>query len=201
MGIILTPSLNPERKVGGSFNLEHIQSFMQEYSYYSQKRDAYAGRIGGNVLLTSEFLGKSDENWINKNKLKSYTYLFGFGPSSFHLDNYLTKNKNLNTYNRLIPTGYLRTVFSTGFIGELGFILFFSYFLRKLFIEYKKENKYYTPFGLAILLGTLASFILIFIDHYTYLYHYNMTIVYIIHFFFAGILLKKKPYKLIKRYE
>ena len=201
LGVILTPPLNPERKVGGSFDIEYLEKFMTEYSYYSQKRDAYAGRIGGNILLTKEFLGESEEEWINKNKINEYTYLFGFGPSSFHLDNYLTKNENLNTYNRLIPTGYLRTVFSTGFIGELGFIVFYAFFLVKLYREYKNDNQYYTPFGLAILLGTLTSFILVFIDHYTYLYHYNSVVVYIIHFFFAGILLKNKPYKIIKSYE
>jgi hypothetical protein len=201
LGVILTPPLNPERKVGGSFDIEYLQNFMREYSYYSEKRDSYSGRIGGNYLLTTELLGTSDQEWIDKNKLREFTYLFGFGPSSFHHDNYLTENENLNTYTRLIPTGYFRTTFSTGFLGELGFILFFGFFLVKLLGEYRKRNKHYTQFGKAILIGTLTSFILIFIDHYTYLFNYNMILVYLIHFFFAAILLKKRPYKLLKNYE
>lgn len=201
LGIILTPSLNPERKVGGSFDVEYLQNFMREYSYYSEKRDSYSGRIGGNYLLTTELLDKSDQDWIDKGKLRDYNYLFGFGPSSFHNDNYLTENENLNTYTRLIPTGYFRTVFSTGFVGELGFILFFGFFMVKLLKEYRNKNKYYTPFGKAILIGTLTSFVLIFVDHYTYLFNYNMTVVYVVHFFFAGVLLKKKPYKLLKNHE
>lgn len=134
-GLRLSPTLNPEGKIWGSFNPEYAWNYAVDYS--AGKADATTGeriegngRIGANILLYNSFFNSSD--------LDISARLMGVGIG--HVFNpkensYRDRDYYMGVAHRGALTGFGMFVISFGVIGV---ILFFLYLFRIIsFARYK----------------------------------------------------------------
>jgi len=127
---VLNPSLNPEKKVGGSFNLEYVINFSQDYN---EGKNNEVGRSKAHEKVL-EKISNSD----------LYNQLFGFGTgtliaSSFNNDGYLE-----DALNKRFGVGYSLGIGSLNIlvqIGLLGLITYLGMFVYLLFVLMKKSRQ------------------------------------------------------------
>lgn len=127
---VLNPSLNPEKKVGGSFNIEYVINFTQDYNE-GKKNEVGRGQAHDKIF---EKISNSD----------LYNQLFGFGTgtliaSSFNKDGYLE-----DALNKRFGVGYSLGIGSLNIlvqIGLLGLITYLGMFVYLLFVLMKKTRQ------------------------------------------------------------
>jgi len=194
VGAKITPTLNPEHEVGGSFDTHYIADYVYTYNFYDSRRQAYQGRFGGTFIILKEMFTAS-RTWI-KNK-KTFSWMFGFGPSSFYGDNYLTDSDvlyetNVSYYRKFIPTGFYNALFMFGLFGTIAIILYFRKILIILKQIQKKWQNKFTKSDYAIHFALTSYFIWVFIEFFTYSATYTTYIFMVPMYYFARVYKKFK---------
>jgi hypothetical protein len=158
----IIPSLNPENKIGGSFDLEYIVVYSQEYTSGGRIEDNI-GRSEAPAYLVNLMLSK-----------ESYNTLFGFGAghlvkSGFNDD---VKDKTSDEITESLygvgygaRTGFLQMLLQVGFLG-----LFFytSIFINLFRILLTNKNIKSDIDSKHLYLTSMLILIIVLIDYYTY---------------------------------
>lgn len=121
---ILSPSLNPEKKIGGSFDIEYVLNFTEEYNE-GKKNEVGRGKAAS--VIHEKLLNGS-----------TYNLFFGYGtgtliPSSFNSDSYSSSELNKRfgvSYS--LGVGYLNILVQVGVLGVLIYLGMFVYLLVTL---------------------------------------------------------------------
>ena len=125
IGVRLNPTLNPERKIWGSFDANYSMDYVVEYSFGEENiknAEVPAGRFSGtfslfNKLFNSD-LDKEDFWGIGQEAVRSTDYA-----------EFLDLNTGLASKAAL--TGFYKTYLNFGFVGTFLLLLLFISFLRK----------------------------------------------------------------------
>lgn len=183
-GSRLSPSLNPENKFWGSFDLEYITDFIWEYNYRSQSDiDEYKGRGGGTRVII--------QSLTNANNLGNQ--LFGYGPSRLINISRLEGAELFDfQYENITITGFSFYLLSIGILGTISIILFYYWFAKRIYIIAKLESNSYFK---TLAFGTLITSIIFFIDFFTYSRAFIHSILFnLIYFYLAAISFKRMKY-------
>ena len=154
-GVRFSPTLNPERIVGGSFDMDHVSEYIYQYSYRTNEDGLGIGRLSG--------LSTSFDYFITKSDLK--TLFFGQGPSTLvgQFDDVNSTQFGVASY--LGINGWTTSLISTGFFGAILFSLiyfFISYNCYKVFLI--EKNKYWR----SVIFGTYLICFVFMLDFFTY---------------------------------
>jgi hypothetical protein len=119
LGVRLNPTLNKENKIGGTFDLQFVLGFTQEYSFgkTSEKSGIQlgTGRGGATLLLWSKLFS---------NQSLSSNDIWGFGLQEVYTTNYEEfNNEKFDVNSKGAVTGVFQSYISAGYIGILLTIL------------------------------------------------------------------------------
>lgn len=149
-----TPSLNPENKVGGSFDLSYIYEYSESYLTQETQSGYTIGRY-------SSFFNALKQITYNKK-----SFFVGFGPGSLYGDITSFGSQKYSRFNIFGGiTGSTFYLISLGFLGTLINILFYIK-LGKVLFKYKLKD--INNSWKAIYLGTKLNLILLFLDFFLY---------------------------------
>ncbi|WDP90543.1 MAG: hypothetical protein HUN04_12920 [Desulfobacter sp.] len=147
----LMRTLNPESKVGGSIDFNHIIIYAKDYTTYrdpNSKRYT-AGRFSSTKQVISVLYQKGPGRLV-----------FGYGPGSYGKSRFADKRKRLNSpVFKDIFIKYGLTCFNFTLI-EYGYAGGFIYFLFLIFINahlYKNWRLSHEPYWKAVSFGTFLS--------------------------------------------
>lgn len=191
LGVRLTPTLNPEKKIWGSYDAQFLTTYLYYYNVMDIEKDDYRGRFGGTYILVREFF--RGEGIMIQRKVNTKTVLTGFGPDKHVgiIPERITKLEAAGIYR---PPGYLFTGFTqsllaTGIIGVVFLLWLFLYYIRKVSEVSRVEelNPYWKTIANSIsMLGVLFL-----LDYFTYsATFYSVNTIYLTFFFFVGQALK-----------
>ncbi len=154
-GVRYSPTLNPDRKMGGRFDLEYVINYAQNYSTQTNEEGLGRGRVSGFQTVLSTIIAKD-----------SRTILLGYGPDELiGLTNADNKNEKYGVASLLGVNGWSTALISTGFLGAISFTLFYLFALRKLLLFTTIERDLYWK---SISFGTFMIFIVVLLDFFTY---------------------------------
>ena len=136
LGVRLTPSFNPEKKVWGSFDFEYVLKYTEDYSMgkveEDEKRETYTGRVGSALTFWKIFAN------VNSYSMKT---LLGEG-----LEHTYTSAQDRETYDKFGRdyglnhrgdiTGVLMLYIAIGVVGVILFVLYYWFLLR--LVKYKR---------------------------------------------------------------
>jgi len=119
LGVRLSPSLNPDHKIWGSFDFEYTFDFADKYQFGDKtKKDEkrVQGRGGATMSLWDKL--SSDEKLTEKD-------LFGSGLSDIYAVNYEEFDKlKTGIHSKGSATGIYQTYISNGYVGIFTILLF-----------------------------------------------------------------------------
>ncbi|MDD3079180.1 MAG: hypothetical protein PHH37_08755 [Paludibacter sp.] len=135
-GAKLTPSLNPEHKIWGSFDFAYIFDYAETYSFgpdesvnkipIANKNKEAEGRGGATLALTHRFFDAkklSGNDWLGVGFSTMYATDYGeFAKSDLTID--------LN--HKGSATGVFQSYVTTGYLGVFATLLFFFYMLLQI---------------------------------------------------------------------
>lgn len=173
VGLRLTPSLNPEKKVWGSFDPEYALNYAQDYSmgkkskYGEGDRAEGDGRVGANRLLwetITDYENYTQETWT------------GYGLQRIVVND-LTQYSNRHYYfginSRGSLTGFAMLFLSIGLIGLILFMVYYWFY----FIHAKYWRLRFALYGIVMFdfifynaqttQAPLLSILLIFVMYYS----------------------------------
>lgn len=136
LGVRLTPTFNPEKKVWGSFDLEYMMNYTKNYSMGEvkdgQEREKYTGRVGS--ALTFWQIVKDIENYSPKTLIgegteRAYT-------SAEDRDAYDQFGRNYGLNHRGDITGILMLFIAIGVIGVVLLVSYYWYLFK--LVRYKR---------------------------------------------------------------
>jgi len=161
----IIPSLNPDRKVGGKFDLNYFTNWVNRYLFpsYPIKGSYYHGR--GQAPIGFYNLMKSSEE---------SNILFGYGPGELVTSRYLDyglpwvkSSEDLMLYKFDVGyggrTGFIWLGLQLGLFGSLILIMFYLRLFVEIFKLYKKRL-----YPSKSLVCALVFFTIFFIDYFTY---------------------------------
>ncbi len=155
-GVKYTPTLNPEHRMGGSFNVNYIYNYALEYSTQIDSKGYSGGRLSG---LLSVFKSMKEANLLR--------FFFGDGPG--RLLGVRIEDRNVYSKYKLSHligvNGWSMALISVGFIGATIITIFYFRISIFAFKFAKKEND---PYWKAIGFGTYLVTIVFFLDFFTY---------------------------------
>lgn len=127
LGMRLTPSLNPEHVVWGSFDYEYAFDYADKYQNgdENKKNEKIAqGRGGASNLLIMK---------LNSDVKFTFSDWFGIGLSSMYRSDYDQFDKlNLGINNKGSSTGFFQSFVTIGYIGVITTVLFFLSMLWRI---------------------------------------------------------------------
>jgi len=184
IGIKYTPTLNPENKMGGSFDIEHVYTYSRDYSFGYDDKGYAMGRFSSVISI--------GYNLVN---LKNNTaVLAGLGPDELigtTEQDYDLEKHGISEYMGLI--GISTAVISIGLIGAGLVIILYGYVGLYVYKITCHENSiYWKTLGLATLLITVVFFL----DFLTYsrsFYHTQATNVTLLCLY--GLIKKRASHK------
>jgi|ERR1035437_5845326 hypothetical protein len=141
VGIRLSPTLNKEGKIGGSFDLQYVLDYNQKYNFgktsESSEIQLGQGRGGATFLLWGKLF---------KSQSLSFNDYFGFGLKEVYTTDYEQfDNEKFGVNSKGAVTGIFQTYIATGFVGViLTIILIISV------ITFLKEPRIRVPIALFI---------------------------------------------------
>lgn len=185
MMIIYTPTLNPERQYGGSFDIRHVIEYAKSYQtgeHYHYDRDRYGDRT---VMSGRMATMKHAYSLISTNTQK---LLFGFGPSSI----YATPrgDENLVRFGVVeFQTGFARYIMLVGIPGALLLLLLYVRLTLLCMKQYYDFNNYWR----AIILGVFISMFVLLYDYFLYSRAFlDGLIPSMLFFYLAGAIINKQ---------
>ena len=136
IGVRLTPTFNPENKVWGSFDLEYMMNYTEDYAMgeveEGEEREKYTGRVGSALIFWNIF--KDIDNYSNKILLGE-----GVGRAYSSIEERKDYNKFGQDYNlnsRGDITGVLMLYIAIGVVGVVLFIIYYVFLFR--IVQYKR---------------------------------------------------------------
>ena len=139
------PTLNPERKVWGTFSIEYIKNYALDYT--TKEVDGKAiGRTSATIAIY---------NYLAKQGM--YTAMFGTGPGKIMKSTFKSHDTSFTKQEDEIGVGYGMTglnwlAIQVGYIGAAVWFSFYVYALWTLFGYYKREtNAYWCAFNMGML--------------------------------------------------
>ncbi len=128
-GLRLTPSLNPEKKVWGSFDIEYALNYGKDYSMGETdqygNREKGVGRVGATLLMWE---------WIKDVDNYDTHSWFGHGVErifrSNDFEHYYDKDYNFGINHRGSMTGAVMWYLAFGLIGLILFMLYYWFFFK-----------------------------------------------------------------------
>ena len=136
LGVRLTPSFNPENKVWGSFDLEYMMNYTENYAMGEvedgEEREHYTGRVGSALTFWKIFIDTDNysvKTLLGEGTEKAYA-------SSEDRKSYDQYGKELGLNHRGDVTGILMLYIAIGVVGVCLFVLYY-WFLFKL-VRYKR---------------------------------------------------------------
>lgn len=143
LGVRLTPTFNPENKVWGSFDLDYMFNYTENYAMgkveEGEERKEYKGRVGSALAFWEIF--KTTENYTLKTLLgegleRAYSTIeIGDDYDEFH-NAYTQFGKDYGLNHRGDITGILMLYIAIGIVGVVLFIVYY-WFLFKL-VKYNR---------------------------------------------------------------
>lgn len=191
LGVRLTPTLNPEKKIWGSYDAQFLTTYLYYYNVMDVKKDDYRGRFGGTYILVREFF-RGDGVMIQR-KVSTKTVLTGFGPDR-HIGLIPERIRKLESIGIYRPPGFLYTGFTqsllaTGFIGVIFLLWIFLFYIRKVSKVSRMHDL--NPYWKTIVNSTSMLGVLFLLDYFTYSStFYSNNTIYLTFFFFVGQALK-----------
>lgn len=158
--IIYTPTLNPERQYGGSFDIRHVIEYAKSYQtgeHYHYEPDRYGDRT---VMSGRMATMKHAFSLITANTQK---LMFGYGPSSI----YATPrgDENLVRFGVVeFQTGFARYIMLVGIPGALLVLLLYGRISLLCIQQYYVNNNYWR----AVILGLFLSMFVLLYDYFLY---------------------------------
>lgn len=130
LGVRLTPTLNPERKVWGSFNYEYAFDYANTYQFgddSNRKKEVSQGRGGATLSLFNKI---TDEATFTSSDW------FGIGLTKMYTTSYDEFNKlGVGLSMKGDATGVFQNYVSSGFMGIITTVLFFFSFIWRIKIN------------------------------------------------------------------
>ncbi len=127
LGARLTPTLNPENKVWGSFDINYAFDYAEKYQFGApavNQENKNQGRSGATMLLWYKIM--SDNSF----SIKDWT---GRGLSVMYSTDYKEFNElNLGIEHKGTATGVFQSYVTTGYLGIIATVLFFFSMLWKV---------------------------------------------------------------------
>ena len=172
VGLRLTPSLNPEHKVWGRFDIEYALNYGKDYSIGQEnirgERHEGDGRVGAVVLVFNRIMDV--EQYSNKT-------WFGYGLTRLYTSRddawYYDRTRNFGINHSGSITGGVRMLLA---IGLVGFLLFMFYYFLYFSHIYYKRLRYalygmvmfdFIFYGSTIILEPIIAITLIFVMYYS----------------------------------
>lgn len=121
LGFRLTPTLNPENKVWGSFDIEYALDYADKYQFgdeNAKKTNVAQGRGGATIALW--------EKLVDNSQLSEQDFL-GLGFSTMYASDYESfgkQNSGVSINHKGSATGVFQTYITLGYIGILTTVLF-----------------------------------------------------------------------------
>lgn len=136
LGVRLTPTFNPENKVWGSFDLEYMMNYTENYAMGEvedgEEREHYTGRVGSALTFWNIFTdvdNYSVQTWLGGGVERAYT-------SSEDREAYDQYGKEFGLNHRGDVTGILMLYLAIGVLGVLMFIVYYWFLFR--LVRYKR---------------------------------------------------------------
>lgn len=128
-GLRLTPSLNPENKIWGSFDIDYALNYGKDYSMGEMDEDGNrekgVGRVGATLLMI---------DWIKDYNNYDVHSWFGHGAERIFTSNdyedYYDKDYNFGINHRGSMTGIVMWYLAFGLIGLILFMLYYWFFFK-----------------------------------------------------------------------
>lgn len=163
LGVRLTPTFNPENKVWGSFDLEYMMNYTEDYSMgkveEGEEREKYTGRVGSALTFWNIFKdidSYSTQTLLGEGVERAYSTIeLGDDYDEFH-NAYTQFGKDYGLNHRGDITGILMLYIAIGVVGVVLFIVYY-WFLFKL-VKYNR---------LRIVLFALVMFDFIFYNSFS----------------------------------
>jgi hypothetical protein len=190
LGVRLTPTLNPEKKMWGRYDADFLATYLYTYNLMDLETGDYRGRYGGTyILLLDAFSGGGLA--LRNPTLRSN--MVGFGPDLIVGDVGLRYEKQrISGVIRIqgtIQTGFTNIFIAMGTLGVLFTLWFYLFYNQK--VSKISKIKELNPYWKTIASATFMLGPLFLIDFFTYSATMNTTnTLYVTWFFFTGQLLK-----------
>ena len=163
---ILNPSFNPEKKVGGSFDLKYVIEYSGKYNNGGFGGDDKAGRANAMAII--------HEKMLNDNLPHQ---LFGYGSGLLISSSF--NSQKMDSYAKMkvfgvgysMGIGYLTLLAQVGFMGVIPYFLIFILSL----IDLLRKTKAMSPYMTQTEIGLCVSAILTLICIITLSFFYNNT--------------------------
>lgn len=135
-GVRLTPTFNPENKVWGSFDLEYMMNYTENYAMGEvedgEEREHYTGRVGSALTfwnIVTDVDNYSVQTWLGGGVERAYT-------SSEDREAYDQYGKEFGLNHRGDVTGILMLYLAIGVLGVILFVIY--YYLLFRMVRYKR---------------------------------------------------------------
>ena len=156
----LNPTLNPQAKIGGSFDLKYLINYTTSYTTgqgYVEGEWYATGRYAATITMIK---------YLTNSKLENF--LFGYGPgialkSGIIEDTYRSTFLSFGIEDGI--TGFVWLSAQIGVLGTLLFLFFLFYLFKKVLYVYKKQKD---PYWRILSIGTLGVFLVFFFDFLFY---------------------------------
>ena len=169
VGVRISPTLNPENEIGGSFDFYFLTEYIYDYSNPGKKvmGARYYGRGEAPLAVYNLLTNKYGLGYV----------LFGLGPGDIMMSRYIKqKDRSIKRVEDISAskydigygarTGILFTTLQIGAIGSILFLLLiiriYSYCLKICFYHFSDK------FNNALSLSIFVSFFIFLIDFFTY---------------------------------
>lgn len=136
LGVRLTPTFNPEKKVWGSFDLEYMMNYTENYAMgeveEGEEREHYTGRVGSALLFWNALIdidNYSSSTLLGNGVEKAYT-------SSEDREAYNNYGREFGLNHRGDITGVLMLHIAVGIVGVILFVIYYWFLFR--LIPYKR---------------------------------------------------------------
>jgi hypothetical protein len=191
VGVRITPSLNPDKKVWGRYDGKYLSSYIYVYNVMDKSSGDYRGRFGGTYMVLNEFF--TGEGLMIQQKATVKTILTGFGADKYVGDvrERLEKQRDIGIIKArgLIDTGMTQSLLATGILGVVFLLWFYFFYIHRLSQVSRFEEL--TPYWKVISSGTFLMGIIFILDFFSYSSTFNsINTVYITFFYFTGQLIR-----------
>jgi hypothetical protein len=156
LGLIFIPTLNPERKVGGSIDFSHALTFASEYTTNTVGQTGSLAPTGGRLSTSKRIFNVMTTEGFS-------VFLFGYGPGSYTDSRFgisrsrMILQRKLNIIYGVTPLGYIQIEY--GFFGVMTYLFLLLFLLFKIIRGWQAETERYWK---TFLLGSsCCSFIMI----------------------------------------
>lgn len=129
IGIRLTPSLNPENKVWGSFDLDYALNYGTEYAMgrkdKSGETEKGTGRVGADLLMWERIKDTdayTDQSWYGYGVVRIY--------ATNDFEHYYDRDYNFGINHRGSMTGFVMWYLAFGLIGLVLFLIYYWFYFQ-----------------------------------------------------------------------